>query len=194
MFNFFKKGKKGETSQPTEDKLPKESKEPVSAQGNEAENGEEIIDDISYIQEMQHIRGTWHQYDVLLAARGYGWDTIVEWAAYMEEADLDDISTMTVAETVNMPETEIIDEYRNAKVSIEKFDKLATERGRLSIGGLSRVLKAPVKIVWFNQTRVLKFFTVIDDDLLMTKYIETVIRRTFNTVDAMKLAKPAPKE
>ena len=194
MFNFFKKGKKGETSQPTEDKLPKESKEPVSAQGNEAENGEEIIDDISYIQEMQHIRGTWHQYDVLLAARGYGWDTIVEWAAYMEEADIDDISTMTVAETVNMPETEIIDEYRNAKVSIEKFDKLATERGRLSIGGLSRVLKAPVKIVWFNQTRVLKFFTVIDDDLLMTKYIETVIRRTFNTVDAMKLAKPAPKE
>ena len=194
MFNFFKKGKKGETSQPTEDKLPKESKEPVSAQGNEAENGEEIIDDISYIQEMQHIRGTWHQYDVLLAARGYGWDTIVEWAAYMEEADLDDISTMTVAETVNMPETEIIDEYRNAKLSIEKFDKLATARGRLSIGGLSRVLKAPVKIVWFNQTRVLKFFTVIDDDLLMTKYIETVIRRTFNTVDAMKLAKPAPKE
>jgi len=49
-------------------------------------------------------------------------------------------------------------------------------------------------VVWFNQTRVLRFFTTIDDDTLMTKYIETVIRRTFGTEDAMKLAQPVPAE
>ena len=62
----------------------------------------------------------------------------------------------------------------------------------LAIGGISRTLKMPVKIVWFNQTRVLRFFTPVDDEMLLTKYIETVIRRTFGTKDAMKLAKPVP--
>ena len=61
---------------------------------------EEILDDISYIQEMKHIRGPWQQYDVLLAARGYGWDTMVDWAAYMEPADLDAISTITTQSAV----------------------------------------------------------------------------------------------
>ena len=63
----------------------------------------------------------------------------------------------------------------------------------LAVGGISRVLKAPVKIVWFNQTRILRFFTPVGDEQLMTRYIETVIRRTFGTKDAMKLAKPVPK-
>ena len=62
----------------------------------------------------------------------------------------------------------------------------------LAIGGISRTLMMPVKIVWFNQTRVLRFFTPVDDEILLTKYIETVIRRTFGTKDAMKLAKPVP--
>lgn len=63
-----------------------------------------------------------------------------------------------------------------------------------SVYGISRVLKCPVKIVWFNQSRVLRLFTIIDDEVLLTKYIETVIRRTFGTKDAMKLAKPVPKK
>lgn len=51
-----------------------------------------------------------------------------------------------------------------------------------------------MKIVWFNQTQVLRFFTIVDDETLIKKYIETVIRRTFGTNDAMKLAKPIPKQ
>ena len=63
----------------------------------------------------------------------------------------------------------------------------------LSIAGISRTLMAPMKIVWFNQTQVLRFFTLVDDDLLIRKYVETVIRRTFGTDDAMKLAKDLPE-
>ena len=64
--------------------------------------------------------------------------------------------------------------------------------GILSVAGIIQTLKVPMKIVWFNQTRILRFFTLIDDELLIKKYVETVIRRTFGTKDAMKLGKPIP--
>ena len=64
--------------------------------------------------------------------------------------------------------------------------------GILSIAGISKTLKAPMKIVWINQTKVLRFFTSVDNDLLIKKYVETVIRRTFGTENAMKLGKPIP--
>ena len=184
------------------DKFNKKKAGASEAQNNKntsaqpAAASKEMLDDISYIQEMQHISGAWQQYDILLAARGYGWDMMVDWAAYMESADLDNISTITVAEMANTPGKELIEEYRNRKTKggIKAFDALAEERGQLAIGGISRTLKAPVKIVWFNQTRVLRFFTPIDDEELLTRYVETVIRRTFGKKDAMKLAKPVPKE
>ena len=66
--------------------------------------------------------------------------------------------------------------------------------GSLSIAGHSRTLNDSVKIVWFNQTRVLRVFTLFNDETLITKYVETLIRRTFGTPDAMKLAKPITKE
>ena len=64
--------------------------------------------------------------------------------------------------------------------------------GILSIAGISKTLKAPMKIVWINQTNALRFFTLVDNDLLIKKYVETVIRRTFGTENAMKLGKPIP--
>lgn len=165
------------------------------AQPERADEQEEMLNDVSFIKDMKHtMSGAWQQYDVLLAARGYGWDYMVDTAAYMESADLEGISTIATAEMANMPETELIDAYRKTHGSIKDFDRLSIEKGQLAIGGISYALRAPVKIVWFNQTRVLRFFTPIDDETLLTKYIETVIRRTFGTKDAMKLAKPVPNE
>ena len=151
---------------------------------------DDMIEEVSYIQEMKHIQGSWQQYDFLLAARPYGWMTMIDWAAYMETSDLDNISTLTVAEMANMPETELIDEYRSSGVSLAEFDRLSDEAGMLAIGGISRTLRMPVKIVWFNQTRVMRIFTLSEDETLLRKYAETVIRRTFGTKDAMKLARP----
>jgi hypothetical protein len=41
---------------------------------------------------------------------------------------------------------------------------------------------------------VLRVFSQIKDETLITKYVETIIRRTFGTKDAMKLAKPVEKQ
>ena len=69
--------------------------------------------------------------------------------------------------------------------------ELNTERGMLAVGGMSRMLhRCPVKIVWFNQTRIIRIFTFPNDDELLLRYAETLIRRTFGTPDAMKPAKP----
>ena len=154
----------------------------------------ETLDDVSYIEEMKQKRGLWQQYDVLLAANGYGWDYMVATAAYMESADLDDISSITISEMANMPETELIDSYRKTQGYLKDFEPLSIEKGQLAIAGISRTLKAPVKIVMFNQTRVLRVFTIIDDRVILLKYIETIIRRSFGTKDAMKLAKPVSKK
>jgi hypothetical protein len=188
VFQFLKKKK------PQQENPHTSAEAPVKAPSKGSRAGSpEMLDDISFIQELKHIRGAWQQYDVLLAARGYGWQMMVDWAAYMEATDLDAISTVTVAEMANLPETELIGDYRQSGGGLKVFDKLSVERGQLAIGGISRALRAPVKIVWFNQSRVLRVFTLIDDEPLVTRYIETVIRRTFGTKDAMKLAKPVPK-
>ena len=188
-----------ESSDDTEEPSDTESTE-ATVEGNEAneEETEEMLDDMSYIADMQHVSdGTWHQYDVLVAAGGYGWNYMVDSAAYLESDELDDISKLSVSMISGAEEQDIIEDYKNSGAkSLRDFDMLSedNEMGVLSVGGISRTLQAPVMVVWFNQTRVLRFFTTIDDDTLMTKYIETVIRRTFGTEDAMKLAQPVPAE
>ena len=43
-------------------------------------------------------------------------------------------------------------------------------------------------LLFYNQTRGLRLFTPINDETLVRKYVETLLRRTFGTPDAMKLA------
>ena len=97
MFKFFKNKTEKSDANPAQE-VRKNTDKPT----NNSINTEEMIDDISYIQEIKHIKGNWQQYDVLLAARGYGWDMMVDWAAYMEQADLDNVSTITTARMANM--------------------------------------------------------------------------------------------
>ena len=124
-----------------------------------------MLDDTSYIQEVQHLSGqvgfvVWQQYDILLATQPYDWWTMVDWANYMEAEELDSL------------------------------DSLKEEYGSLSIAGHSRTLNDSVQIVWFNQSRALRIFTHIDDEAVITRYAETLIRRAFGTPDAMRPAKP----
>lgn len=154
---------------------------------------DEYLDDITFIQNMKHIFfEPWHQYDVLLAARGYGWETMLSWADYMADADLENISQVTTG-SMGTKDKDITEAYNKNDGRCTEIPELKTEMGCLSIAGISKTLKAPMKIVWFNQTQVLRFFTLIDDEALIKKYIETVIRRTFGEDSAMKLGKPLPK-
>ena len=156
-------------------------------------NNEEYIDDVTYIRDIKHIPSVpWHQYDVLLSAQGYGWDYIIDWANYMATTDLEQISQVTVSSADKS--ADITESYIKSNGKFSETEELKNEEASLSVAGISKTLKAPMKIVWFNQTQVLRFFTIVDDETLIKKYIETVIRRTFGTNDAMKLAKPILKQ
>lgn len=159
---------------------------------------ETMLDDTSYIEDMERhpfIRAhvTWQRYDILLAAQPYYWEAMVDCAAYIETADFDSIESMTIG-VPGEQDIELAHVYRQNKVGLKNFDRLTEEQSSLSISGHSRTLNESVKIVWFNQMRVLSLFTYINDETLITRYVETVIRRTFGTPDAMKLAKPVTKE
>lgn len=167
-------------------------KEKRDARKSEDFPADEFLDDITFIGDMKHFRSDpWHQYDVLLEARGYGWDMMLYWADYMAVSDLYRISQVTTG-TIGLPEKDITESYRSSGGKCSDTQELKTEAGVLSLAGMSKTLKAPMKIVWFNQTRILRFFTLIDDELLVKKYAETVVRRTFGTQNAMKLGKPVP--
>ena len=112
----------------------------------------------------------------------------------MESADIDKIESIVVSDLNDDTGIELAHVYNQNKVGLKNFDRLAEEHGILSIAGHSHTLSDSVKIVWFNQTRALRVFTHINDEVLITKYVETLVRRTFGTKDAMKLAKPVPKE
>ena len=156
-----------------------------------------MLDDISYIEDIHHCSGkmglvVWHQYDVLLATRPYGWDTMVKYVAYLAQADIKKVETLTTSDLAGGTDTELIDDYRRSDRDLYRV--LAEERGTLGIGGYSDTLKGPVKVVWYNQTRVLRIFVQSDDEALIRRYAETVIRASFGTEDAMKLAKPYLKK
>ena len=154
---------------------------------------DEYIDDITFIRAIKHIpTGPWHQYDILLATRCYCWGNMIEWADYMSETDLENISEVTMG-VVGATSHNIIESYLKNGGKCSQAPELSAESGMLSIAGISKVLHAPVKIVWINQTQVLRFFTLVNDNTLIAKYAETTIRRNFGTKDAMKLGKPIPK-
>lgn len=145
-----------------------------------------LNEDVSYINRIQYVKGAWHQYDVQLAARPYSWKTMVDMAAYLEQADLGELQTLTVSR-VGTPATELIDDYRKSGTALVEYRGLAVERGTLAVGGISRTLNTPVKLVWINQTNVMQVLTpMLLDDVLIEQYLETLIRRTFGTSEAMK--------
>ena len=157
------------------------------------DNGD-MLNDTSYIVEYRHISGPWQQYDFRLTS-GYGWDYMVDSAEYMSDADLKNIGTVSVSAISGAAEQECIDEYRTCNRSFKAMPSLKHEWGVLGIGGMSQVYEgAPVKLVWFNQTGILRMFTPVDDEDKALRYAETLIRRSFNTADAMKKAKPVKQK
>lgn len=176
------------------DLFKKQNKEMQDPRKDVGRSTDEYLNDITFIEDMKHIQaGPWHQYDVLLAARGYGWDMMIDWADYMTGSDLEHISKVTTGD-LGAQEKDITESYNKSNGKCAETRELETEMSFLSIAGFSKTLKAPTKIVWMNQTRVLRLFTLVDNDLLIKKYVETVVRRTFGTENAMKLGKPIPNE
>lgn len=158
---------------------------------------EDPVEDFSLIAEMERMEvGLWQQYDIRLAekARYYFWkkDAIINWAQYMADGDLKPINTLS-ADMRHSGKTEFITKYREFGDRIANIPDLAEEEwSSLSVGGNSKTLQSPVKIVWIHLSESFQILSLVDDELQMRKYAETVIRRTFGTENAMKLAKPIP--
>ena len=111
-----------------------ESKRKARTKTMPVQNGETLLDDVSYIQEIKHLHGAvgiafWKQYDVLLAAQHYGWETMVDWAAYMESADIDKIDSIAVADLNDDTGIELAHVYNLNKVGLKNFERLVEEHG-----------------------------------------------------------------
>ncbi len=154
----------------------------------------DMLGDVSFIKEMHHIQnGVWHQYDILLDARPYGWDYMVDMAEYMNQIDLENVGNVSVSEVTGSPDIDLIEKYRASGNSVKSIPEISVEQGTLGIGGISSRLNDPVKIVWINQTNVLRLFSISPDESLIRKYVETAVRRTFGTEDEMKAGRPHDK-
>lgn len=156
------------------------------------------LDSQTYIHKIMYAKfGAWHQYEILLAARGYGWQTMLSWADYMSKHDLivDEQGTLTTAPVIGASASaELKTQFLACGGEILKMPELEREQGMLALGGWSKKLNTFVKIVWMNQTRSLRVFTMHpQDDETMRRYIETLIRWSFGTPDEMKLARPLPE-
>lgn len=152
---------------------------------------EDYIDDVSFIKELKHSQaGAFEQFDILLDARIYGWQTILNWADYLLKTDIDHLSSMTFVGIPGGEELELIEKYKESGQDILHFDFLNHEGSAFSIAGSSRVLNDKVKTVWFNQTKTLRFFCLTKDETTVRKYLETICRKNFGTPDDMKLARP----
>lgn len=157
------------------------------------DSADSYLEDVTFIKAIKHTvlpGNVWHQYDVLLDAGNYGWDYMKDWADYMAEADLENVSQVETG-TLGGSKQNVTESYTAHDGRCGKTPELDTEQGLLSIAGISKIWKAPVKIVWLNQTKALRFFTTQENILKMQKYAETAVRRSFGTENAMKLGKPA---
>ena len=153
------------------------------------ESKDEYLDDLSFVKDMKKtINGAWAQYDILIDARMYGWKTMIDWADYMVRNDLDNIDEITTGSMAST--SNICDEFKEYG-SIKDLPSLKNETGVLSVAGFSKTLgNIPMKIVWFNQTRTLRLFTVTGKEDLIRRYAETMIRRTFGKPEQMKPGRP----
>lgn len=154
---------------------------------NQHNNTTDVLNDASYIFSVEHIVGPWHQYDFTLATRGYGWEYILSSAKYMLEADLFNIGTISITPFVGSQTKEYVSVYKANNDDISLIDELNNEASMLGVGGMSKALGGmPLKIVWINQTNLIRIMTPVDDVEFIIRYMETVIRRSFGTPDALK--------
>ena len=118
---------------------------------------------------------------------------MVEWADYMGSSDLPKITEVIVGE-FGGGRSNITEQFFQNNSKLSGLVEIEEEQGFLSIKGISTILKREIVLVWYNQTRAMRIFTLIDDEQLIMQYAESVVRWNFGTEDTMKLGKPIPNE
>ena len=175
-------------------KQPSAPVKPVAQPEPPEAPAEDYLDDETYIGELHRATtGPWYRYDFQLLARPYGWEIMLAWVDHMVEMDLQRDTRVWRAD-MGTAETDVTESFHCHASKASETPELRREGLVLSMAGFSTVLEAPVKIVWFNQTQMLRFLTLVNDENKMRRYAETVARLNFGTPGAMKLGRPPEKK
>jgi len=181
LFNFFKGEENGKEKPGTvETQGVQKSNNPLARQ-------EGMLDSYTWLEDVKHsMNGNWHVYDVTFYADGYDWDYVRNSAEYMILNDVTKVVEVKVADTV---EYNITDEFMQYG-SLLSTPSMNNEYRVMSVAGFSRVLNKNMMIIWFTNARVLKFITELEDETMLRKYAETMLRRNFGTENEMKTGRP----
>lgn len=153
----------------------------------DASKGE--IDDLSYVKKMNMTKlGNWFMYDVALDARPLGWEQIVMVVDSIAKQDMVKVEKLEAGRMVGSP-IDLKDEYEKSNHEIVNMPTLKQEASNLAIAGLSK-RAGLVQVVLFNQTNIIKFMTIQENEDIIRRYAETIARKSFDTPDDMKLGRP----
>lgn len=126
-----------------------------------------------------------HDYIISLDS-DYGWNTAVKWADEMAESDIFSVTNLYTSASIGAPKKIMLAEYKANDKSIKSMESLKEEQGVIALKGISRELKAPVMIFWFNQTNIVEIRTFVGDEELMNHYTERFVNHEFWSKDFVK--------
>ena len=135
--------------------------------------------------------GPWEQYDVLMNT-GFSWQMIVDLANYMASTDIGNIDQVTLSELDGSEDKDQTYEFA-FHGTVRQMPSLKNEHAALGLAGVSKTLNSQTKIVWFNQTRVIRIFTKVDDQNAIRIYADNILKKNFGAADEKKQCAPSPQ-
>ena len=135
--------------------------------------------------------GPWEQYDVLMNVN-FSWQMIVDLANYMASTDISNIEQVSLSELDGGEDKDQTYEFA-FHGTVRQMPSLANEHAALGLAGVSRTLNAKTKIVWFNQTRIIRVFTTVNDQAAIRDYADRILNKDFGTADEKKQCAPSPE-
>ena len=155
------------------------------------DNNDSSLLDGSYIAGFSILGGPRNKYRISLASRGYGWDYILEEVDYLVRADIDNITHMLAFNIGAKEPVSLLREFSLHGGRLTGIPELVQrEFSSFELMGHSKELDSVILVSFYNQTRFIEIESNILDPERIIRYAETLIRRTFNTSDSMKLARP----
>lgn len=148
----------------------------------------EDLDELSYIYDFTGSDANIYSFMLTFAM---DWDYIRDSLEYLAKEDIIQIKELTVKDKLN---SDITNSFLNNGKNAAKTPELQSPKSTVILSGKSKRLKLPVTVIWFISSRMLRIFLPIENRDVAERYAETILRKSFNTNDSMKKAKPIPYE
>lgn len=116
------------------------------------------------------------------------WESILQMVDYLLKAD---IVNFLVRVVDGNQETDITASFRANGNRCASTPELQKEHQQLILIGDSRCADQRIRLNWTNQANMIDMDLALDSQTLSVRYIETLLRRSFKTADALKLGEPS---